>query len=294
MSRHDAGKVIQYTSVLPEKTRDNAYSKPQLIVASYLALKTGNAAYVPEIHDLGIDLIGTGIDNARTYIQNIINTLSGPISLEDVDEYLKDQCMTVENSRWRQVNGHSFKGQYIPHSVGEQGLKIHLTLPEKEEDAGLMACLLAGWLNEIGTVYKIVKSQDDWNILNESIQKGKAIAIYPATIKDSIQIANDISEMYEIAELCSQSELKIVDLENELLYWKGVSIRPSHYSGGDIVIGDQEFDDSLLRSNTGMQLELFEMMTRHIRNPDKKVLSLDEKELLHTLYYWHRQNRYAS
>ncbi|MCK5698427.1 MAG: hypothetical protein KAH93_01130 [Candidatus Aenigmarchaeota archaeon] len=239
MSVNDAEAIINYMMELPEITSDGRFEKIDLAALTYLALERGNFNYLPTT------------DNIQNKFRNSFSSDTDQVTLEDITKYLEIQCDTVPNGHWTQVNGFYDSGGYNPFSRGEVGIKLHVSLPEDSKEAGLLGAIFAGLLNDMSTVYKIVKSESDWNTLNMGQQKGKAIAIYPETTTKSQEMADKLSSVYdkiyehsginlqptnlgEALDLLSNIKPKPVELEDEIPHGIGVWIRPAQYRGENL------------------------------------------------------------
>ena len=286
MSVNDAGAIINYMRELPDITSDGRFEKIDLAALTYLALKRGNFNYLPTT------------DNIQNKFRNSFSSDTDQVTLEDITKYLEIQCDTVPNGHWTQVNGVNDSVGYNPFSCGEVGIKLHVSLPEDSKEAGLLGAIFTGLLNDMNTIYKIVKSESDWDALNTGRQKGKAIAIYPETVNKSQEMADELSSVYDkiyehsginlqptysgdALNLLCNIKPKPVELEDELPHGIGVRIRPAQYSGEDLTFDSggkrHTVSDDTIRHSKGWQADItpktgfkhksshFDLLKKHIQ-----------------------------
>ncbi|MCK5474271.1 MAG: hypothetical protein KAI53_02600 [Candidatus Aenigmarchaeota archaeon] len=239
MAQKDAAKIGYFVKdVLPETA--GKYELPSLLARTYMAiegLKKTHGGWMTKSNGL------------RGYLKQIVP--GEPITLDDFNNWLVDVADTRPNQKWTQVNGYE-SGGYKPFGMGKQGIKIHVSLPR--ENSGLIATIIASYLNRQEVVYKAISSEENWSALNMGDQRGKAFTVYPRSINESEKIMSELGEMYKTIKKNMTPEEKIafknVDLMNEEKIHTGIFCRPAKYAGGELVL---EIDDDLLRKHPELQ-----------------------------------------
>jgi hypothetical protein len=142
-------------------------------------------------------------------------------------------------------------------NYGKQGIKIHISLPDKYQ--GLFLATIIGILERFNVGYKVVYDKDLLNELNNSFQKGKCIVVYPheKITKELINILGQVCLLYKENLNC-----KFIDVENDYKYCDGIYLRVSNFSGEIVILFDKKdkkfkrYTDNELRFNKKLNEEL--------------------------------------